>query len=343
MNYVNLFYLKLKVNPMRSYFSKIHFLVLILLSQTSLASYAQDASKYPNRPITFIASSAPGGTTDFTARVLAQPLGTALGQTIVVENKAGASGAIAAAAVKKSEPDGYTLLVQYSGYHVITPLVSKGPLPWELKDFQPVANVISAPQIVVIRADLPFKNMSELIAYAKANPGKLNYASSGNGSLQHVTGAMLEQQAGIKMTHVPYKGTGPALTDLLGGQVDLTFGTPPPFISHIQTGKLRALATTGKKRLSSLPEVPTAAEAGLPKLDATSWFAVFAPANTPAPIVNQLTTEIAKVMATPAFKQKAVEMGAEAVYMNPKQLDEFIKTENTRWTSVVQAAKIEAD
>ena len=343
MNYVNLFYLKLKVNPMRSYFSKIHFLVLILLSQISLASYAQDASKYPNRPITFIASSAPGGTTDFTARVLAQPLGTALGQTIVVENKAGASGAIAAAAVKKSEPDGYTLLVQYSGYHVITPLVSKGPLPWELKDFQPVANVISAPQIVVIRADLPFKNMGELIAYAKANPGKLNYASSGNGSLQHVTGAMLEQQAGIKMTHVPYKGTGPALTDLLGGQVDLTFGTPPPFISHIQTGKLRALATTGKKRLSSLPEVPTAAEAGLPKLDATSWFAVFAPANTPAPIVNQLTTEIAKVMATPAFKQKAVEMGAEAVYMNPKQLDEFIKAENTRWTSVVQAAKIEAD
>lgn len=343
MNYVNLFYLKLKVNPMRSYFSKIHFLVLILLSQISLASYAQDASKYPNRPITFIASSAPGGTTDFTARVLAQPLGTALGQTIVVENKAGASGAIAAAALKKSEPDGYTLLVQYSGYHVITPLVSKGPLPWELKDFQPVANVISAPQIVVIRADLQFKNMGELIAYAKANPGKLNYASSGNGSLQHVTGAMLEQQAGIKMTHVPYKGTGPALTDLLGGQVDLTFGTPPPFISHIQTGKLRALATTGKKRLSSLPEVPTAAEAGLPKLDATSWFAVFAPANTPAPIVNQLTTEIAKVMATPAFKQKAVEMGAEAVYMNPKQLDEFIKTENTRWTSVVQAAKIEAD
>jgi tripartite-type tricarboxylate transporter receptor subunit TctC len=185
--------------------------------------------------------------------------------------------------------------------------------------------------------------MNELIAYAKANPGKLNYASSGNGSLQHVTGAMLEQQAGIKMTHIPYKGTGPALADLLGGQVDLTFGTPPPFIPHIQTGKLRALATTGKKRIPSLPDVPTAAEAGLPKLDATSWFAVFAPINTPAPIVNQLTTEIAKVMSTPAFKQKAVEMGAEAVYMNPKQLDEFIKAENGRWTSVVKAAKIEAD
>lgn len=328
---------------MRRYFSTLQILVLMLLAQTSLVAHSQDSGKYPNKPITFIASSAPGGTTDFTARVLAQPLGTALGQTIVVENKAGASGAIAAAAVKKADPDGYTLLVQYSGYHVITPLVSKNPLPWELKDFQPVANVISAPQIVVIRADLPFKTMNDLIAYAKANPGKLNYASSGNGSLQHVTGAMLEQQAGIKMTHIPYKGSGPALADLLGGQVDLTFGTPPPFIPHIQTGKLRALATTGKKRIPSLPEVPTAAEAGLPKLDATSWFAVFAPINTPAPIVNQLTTEIAKVMATPSFKQKAIEMGAEATYMNPKQLDEFIKGESTRWTAVVKTAKIEAD
>ena len=328
---------------MRKYFSKANVLVFLLLTQASIAGYCQDGGRYPNKPITFIASSAPGGTTDFTARVLAQPLGLALGQTIVVENKAGASGAIAAAAVKKADPDGYTLLVQYSGYHVITPWVSKNPLPWELKDFQPVANVISAPQIVVIRADLPFKTMKELIAYAKANPGKLNYASSGNGSLQHVTGAMLEQQAGIKMTHVPYKGTGPALADLLGGQVDLTFGTPPPFIPHIQTGKLRALATTGKKRLQSLPQVPTATEAGLPKLDATSWFAVFAPIHTPMPIVNQLTTEIAKVMAAPSFKQKAIEMGAEATYMNPKQLEEFIKSENTRWSAVVKAANIEAD
>ena len=328
---------------MRQYFTKLNVLLLFLFGQVAITGYAQDTGKYPSKPITFIASSAPGGTTDFTARVLAQPLGLALGQTIVVENKAGASGAIAAAAVKKAEPDGYTLLVQYSGYHVITPLVSKNPLPWELKDFQPVANVISAPQIVVIRADLPFKTMSELVAYAKANPGKLNYASSGNGSLQHVTGAMLEQQAGIKMTHVPYKGTGPALADLLGGQVDLTFGTPPPFIPHIQTGKLRALATTGKKRIPSLPDVPTAAEAGLPKLDATSWFAVFAPINTPAPIINQLTTEIAKVMAAPAFKDKAIEMGAEATYMNPRQLGEFIKGENTRWTAVVKTAKIEAD
>jgi tripartite-type tricarboxylate transporter receptor subunit TctC len=154
---------------------------------------------------------------------------------------------------------------------------------------------------------------------------------------------MLDQQAGIEMVHVPYKGTGPALQDLLGSQVDLTFGTPPPYMPHIQAGKLRALAVTGKARLGSLPNVPTAAEAGLPKLDATSWFAVFAPAKTPQPVIDRLTSEIAKIMATPAFKQKAAEQGATAEYMNPQQLGDYSKSELTRWGQVVKASKIEAD
>ncbi|MFN6996215.1 MAG: Bug family tripartite tricarboxylate transporter substrate binding protein [Aquincola tertiaricarbonis] len=298
---------------------------------------------YPSKPVTLIVPTAPGGTTDLAARMLADPLGKALGQTIVVDNRGGASGAIAAVAVKRAEADGHTLLMQYSGYHVITPHVSKQAAQWEQKDLQPVANVLNAPQVIVVREGLPVRTMAELIAYAKKNPGKLTYASSGNGSLQHVTGAMLEQQAGIQLTHVPYKGTGPALQDLLGAQVDMTFGTPPPYMQHIQSGKLVALAVTGKQRLGSLPNVPTAAEAGLPKLDATSWFAVFAPAATPKPVVDKLSAEIAKLMATPAFQQKAAEQGASADYLNPQQLGDYVKTEYTRWGAVVKASKIEAD
>jgi tripartite-type tricarboxylate transporter receptor subunit TctC len=304
---------------------------------------AQSAGAYPSKAITLIVSSAAGGTTDISARMIAQPLSVALGQPIVVDNRGGANGVIAAVAVKRADPDGHTLLMQYSGYHVISPSVSKQTPQWEQKDLAPVANVLSAPQLIVVRSALAVKTLAELIAYAKANPGKLNYGSSGTGSLQHVTGAMLELQAGIRMTHIPYKGTGPTIQDMLGNQVDLTFGTPPPFIPHIQSGKMRALAVTGKTRLASLPEVPTTAEAGLPKLDATSWFAVFAPAKTPKPVIDKLSAEIAKVMATPAFKQKAVDLGATADYMNPQQLGEFSAAELARWSLVVKAAKIEAD
>jgi len=298
---------------------------------------------YPTKPVTLIVGSAPGGTTDISARMLAEPLGKVLGQTIVVDNRAGASGAIAAIAVKRAEADGHTLLMQYSGYHVITPVVSKQNLGWEAKDLQSVANVLTAPQVVVVRAGLPFKNMAELIAYAKANPGKLTYASSGNGSLQHATGAMLEQQAGIQMTHIPYKGTGPALQDLLGAQVDLTFGTPPPFMPHIASGKLHALAVTGSTRVASLPDIPTTAEAGLPKLNPTSWFAVFAPAATPKPVIDKLAAEIGRVMATPEFKKKAADLGAAADYLSPAQLGELAQTDLARWAEVAKASKIVAD
>jgi len=197
--------------------------------------------------------------------------------------------------------------------------------------------------VLVHGADLPIKNFKELIAYAKANPGKLNYASSGNGSLQHVTGAMLEQQAGIKMTHIPYKGTGPALQDLLAGQVDITFGTAPPFMQHVASGRLRVLAVTGKTRLPSLPDVPTTAEVGYPKVDATSWFGVFAPAGVPKPIIDKLSAEIAKVVQSPAFRQRAIDLGASADYENPKQFTDHVANELVSWANVVKAAKIEAE
>ena len=317
-------------------------LMLAALAGGAAGGAAAQAA-YPSKPVTLIVPTSPGGTTDIAARMLADPLGKALGQTVIVDNRGGASGGIAAVAVKRAEPDGHTLLMQYSGYHVITPNLSGQPAQWEFKDLQAVANVLSAPQVIVVREGLPVKTLAELIAYAKANPGKLSYASSGNGSLQHVTGAMIEQQAGITMTHVPYKGTGPAMQDLLGAQVDLTFGTPPPYMPFIQSGKLRALAVTGKTRVASLPNVPTAAEAGLPKLDATSWFGVFAPAKTPKPVVDKLAAEIEKVVATPAFKQKAADLGATADYMNPQQLSDYSKSELARWAQIVKAAKIEAD
>ena len=309
---------------------------------TGFLGSATAQSAYPSKTVTMVVPTAAGGTTDLSARMLAQALGPVLGQTVVVDNKGGGNGNIAASIVKRAEADGYTLLMQYSGYHVISPHITKQK-QWDQGDFQPVANVISAPQIIVVRADLPMKTVPELIAYAKANPGKLNYASSGNGSLQHVTGAMLEQQGGIKMVHVPYKGTGPALQDLLGGQVDLTFGTAPPFMPHIASGKLRVLAVTGKQRLPSLPDVPTTAEAGYPKVDATSWFAVFAPAGVSKAVVDKLTADIRTVVQSPTFQQKAQEQGATADYQTPAQLGDKVRADLANWATVVKTSKIEAE
>jgi tripartite-type tricarboxylate transporter receptor subunit TctC len=306
------------------------------------AGQAMAQGNYPSRPVVMIVPAAAGGTTDLAGRMAAQALAPVLGQSVVVDNKGGGNGAIAANLVKRAEPDGYTLLMQYSGYHVISPHLVKAK-SWEQGDFVPVANVLSAPQIIVVRSELPVKTLAELVGYAKAHPGKLNYASSGNGSLQHVTGAMLEQQAGVKMVHVPYKGTGPALQDLLGGQVDLTFGTAPPFMPHVQSGKLRVLAVTGKQRLPSLPQVPTTAEAGYPGVNATSWFAVFAPKATPQPVVDRLAADLKKVVEEPAFRKKAEEQGAAADYMNPQQLGAMVRTEYANWAQVVKSSRIEAE
>ncbi|MCA0441752.1 MAG: tripartite tricarboxylate transporter substrate binding protein [Proteobacteria bacterium] len=316
------------------------FTTLALAAAAMSGAWAQGA--YPNKTVTFVVPAAAGGTTDISGRMAAQALAPVLGQAVVVDNKGGGNGAIAANIVKRAEADGYTLLMQYSGFHVISPHLAKVP-QWEQKDFQPIANIISAPQIIVVRESLPVKTLAELIAYAKANPGKLNYASSGNGSLQHVTGAMLEQQGGIKMVHVPYKGTGPALQDLLGGQVDLTFGTAPPFMPHIASGKLRVLAVTGKERLPSLPDAPTTAEAGYPGVNATSWFALFAPAAVPRPVIDRLAADLKKVVEDPAFRKKAEEQGAAADYLGPQQLSERARADFANWAGVIKSSKIEAE
>lgn len=307
----------------------------------TFAGAAAAQSAYPNKPINMVVPASAGGTTDLAARMTAQALGPVLGQTIVVENKGGGNGNIAAAQIKRAEADGYNLLMQYSGFHVISPHLGKSA--WELADFVPVANVLSAPQIVVVRGDLPVNTMQELVTYAKANPMKLNYASSGNGSLQHVTGVQLEQAAGVQMVHVPYKGTGPALQDLLGGQVDLTFGTAPPFMPHIQAGKLKVFAVTGKERLPSLPKVPTTAETGLPGVNATSWFALFAPAKTPKEIVTKLEADVRNMLSDASFQQKALDQGATADFKDSQTLASMVKSDWDMWAKVVKDANIKAE
>jgi tripartite-type tricarboxylate transporter receptor subunit TctC len=245
-----------------------------------LSGVTNAQGKFPEKPITLIVPSAPGGTTDFTARLVADQLSLAMGQPVIVENKAGAAGNIGNQAVARAKPDGHTLLVAYSGYQVGNPHLFKRA-GWDpIKDFEPVAMMTRAPQVIVTKTSLPFKNMQELIAFAKANPGKLNYASSGNGSIQHIAAEMLQQQTGTKMTHVPYKGASPAVQDLLGGNVDIFITTPASVVSHIKAGKMKALAVTSNTRLASLPDVPTTAEADMPQFKLDSWFALYAPAGT---------------------------------------------------------------
>lgn len=300
-------------------------------------------AKYPQKPITFVVPTAPGGSTDFTARLIATALSQSLGQPIIVDNKPGASGNIGNKFVARAQNDGYTLLVSYSGYHVGNPHLFK-QAGWDpIKDFAPVAMMTRAPQVITARQDLPANNLKELIAYAKANPGKLNYASSGNGSIQHIAGELFKQLTGTFITHIPYRGSGPAVQDLLGGQVDLFITTPAGVVSQVQAGKLKALAVTSKQRLPSLPKVPTAAESGLNGYELDSWFALYAPTGTPADIVQLLNTEVNKILTTQDTKKKAEDSGTSIEQMTPQQLANFTKAELDYWGKVIGRAKIAVD
>lgn len=300
------------------------------------------AQTWPEKPITLVVPTAPGGTTDLSARLLAEPLGKILGQSIIVDNRAGASGNIGTTYVAKAKPDGYTLLVQYSGYHVGNPWLMKS-IQWQVKDFAPVGMLIRAPQVAVVPTTLPVKTLAELVAYAKANPSKVNFASSGNGSIQHIAGEMLNIAGGIAMTHIPYKGSGPAYIDVIGAQVQLFITSVPSATGHIQTGKLRALAVTGESRIGALPMVPTVAEAGYPQLLLDSWFALYAPAGTPAVVLDRLARAVKQVVESPEFKRKAEEQGGDAVYMSPSTLEAFTDAELERWGKIIRTAKISAE
>lgn len=298
---------------------------------------------WPQKPITLVVPSAPGGSTDFTARLIAEPLSRALGQPVIVDNKPGAAGNIGNQAVARAKPDGYTLLVSYSGYHVGNPHLFK-QAGWDpIKDYAPVAMLTRAPQVIVGSPTLPASNMQELIAYAQKNPGKLNYASSGNGSIQHIAGELLKQLTGTSMTHVPYKGAGPAVQDLMGGTVDLFITTPASVLSQVQAGRIKAFAVTSPKRLAALPNVPTAVEAGLKGYELDSWFALYAPAGTPPEIVAQLNQQVNKVLQSPEVRKRAEDSGTTVETMTPPQLADFTRSELDRWGKIIKGGGITAE
>jgi len=302
------------------------------------ASFAQSA--YPSRPVTITVPGAPGGGGDFAARLLAEDLTHDTGKTFIVENRAGAAGNIASDYVARARPDGSALLLGYSGTQITNPLLYPG-LGWDpIKSFTPIALVLTAPQVIVVSSSVPAKTLTEFVAYVKANPGKVNFASSGNGTLQHVGAEMLAYRTGTKMVHVPYKGAGPALADVLSGQVELLITTPPAVVAHLRAGTLRALAVASSKRHPMLPDVPTTEEAGFKDLDLDAWFGLYAPANTPRTVVDWLAPRIEKALNTADFKKRAEDSGTYATYMGPEEFDRFTRSEIARWTRTLKQLDI---
>ncbi len=304
---------------------------------------AQAQAPYPNRTITIIVPFPAGGTTDILARVVGQYVGKDLGQTVVVDNRAGAGGNIGSLFVARAPADGYTLVMGTVGTHAINQsLYAKMPYD-NIKDFAPITRVAMVPNLLVVNPAQPYNSVKELIAYAKANPGKINFASSGNGTSIHLSAELFKQMAGVDMQHVPYRGSAPALTDLMGGQTQVMFDNMPSSIPFVREGKLRALAVTTAKRSPALPDVPTIAEAGVPGFDATSWFGLLAPAGTPAPVIARLNASILKALADPEVKKKLVEQGAEPSGETPEQFAAFIKTETVKWGDVVKRSGAKID
>lgn len=302
---------------------------------------AQPAA-FPTKPISIVVPNPPGGVVDTSARLIADSLAKEIGQAVVIDNRAGGSGNIAYQLVARAPKDGYTLLASYSAYHVGNPsMFSK--LPWSQKDLIPVALISVATNVITVNPSLPANNLKEFIAYLKQNPGKVNYASQGNGSLSHVGTELFDQVTDTRMVHVPYKGSGPAIQDVLAGQVQVFITTPPSVIGHIQTGKLRALAVTSKTRHPMLPNVPTTAEAGLPGFELEAWVALFAPAGTPPEVVTKLSTNVKQVLEQSETKKRAEGVGIEARYLDPAGLSALVAKDTEYWGKIIKAKNITAD
>src|SRR5438128_4699959 len=300
-----------------------------------LIATAAQAQSYPSKPIKVIVPAAPGGATDMTARLVGQKVAERFGQAVVIENRPGANETIGVDAVAKSAPDGYTILVTAPAAVVIVPQLQK--LPYNVdKDLAPVSLAAVTPLILVVHPSLPVQTVKELIVVAKARPGQLSYASTGNGGVQHLAGELLKISAKIDIVHVPYKGAGPVMQDLIGGQVQLFFAGMPPAMPHVRSGKLRALAVTTTTRSSAAPEVPTMEEAGVPHFDISNWFAYFVPAATPPDVIGKLNAEINRALKQQDVKDKLASAGADAMGTSPDELARFMRTESAKFADLVR-------
>ncbi|MBB3595528.1 tripartite-type tricarboxylate transporter receptor subunit TctC [Rhizobium sp. BK529] len=307
------------------------------------AGTAALAESFPDRSITMVVPFAAGGSTDVVARIVAQKMSEDLGQQVIVQNVAGAGGNLGAGNVARAEPDGYTILMGTVATHALNPLILKST-PYDAeKDFAPISLLVIVPNVLVVNPELPVKNVQELIALLKANPDKYSYASSGNGTPLHLSGELFKSMAGVDMQHIPYKGAGPALNDVIGNQVPIMFDNLPSSSSHIKAGTLRALAVTTAKRAPSFPDIPTVAESGIPGYETYTWNALFAPANTPADVVSRLNASANKALTDPAVAERMKEFSATIVGSTPEELSAHVKAELAKWKPVVDGAHIQME
>jgi tripartite-type tricarboxylate transporter receptor subunit TctC len=318
--------------------------VLMLATAATVICFTSVApAAYPDKPIRLVVPFPAGGATDFMARGLAQKLGEGLGQTVVVDNRGGAGGSVGAEAVATAAPDGYTLLFSTMGVLAINPSLYKSLRYDPAKSFVPVSLTHATANMLVVHPSIPANSVPELIAYAKANPDKLTFGSAGNGTSSHLSGELFKSMAGIDITHVPYKGTGPALTDLLTGRISMMIDTVSVHVENVRAGKLRALGVTSSKRAPNLPDVPTIAEAGLPGYDVSIWLGVLAPVGTPAEVVDRLNTEIGRAMSAADIKAQLTKAGIEPLHSTSLEFAATIRNDTAKWSKVVKASGATVD
>jgi len=327
-----------KINQIKETLKKIIFLMVFFFYNTSNLF----AQSYPTKTITIVVPTSAGGANDAMARILAQGLSQKLGQAVIVENKPGGNGAIACEYVARSSADGYTILFGYIATHGINPALKK--LKYDpIKDFEPIGMIAVSPTLLVVNNDLPIKNTKDLVAYLKTKPDVLGYGSAGRGTAPHLAGELFQINTGTSMVHVPYKGSSPAIVDVIGGTIQIMFPSVFTAIPHIRSGKLKPLAVAGDKRLNVLPNLPTLAEQGIPNMNVSQWYALFAPNKTPKPIVSLLNKEMNLILQDASIKKKFEDQGSEVETGTPEQLKDLVQSEIVRWKKLIDDAHITAD